>query len=737
MRGLSIVAMLLIAIGSAPAGAESRSGLIQLLHSAGTGGVWRFATSPDGRHVYSAGWWLGTYARDPASGVVEEVDGFVLPGTGQGLAVSPDGAHVYVSSGASGILVYARDLETGIPTPIGVTAPEGLAFTGTVAVSPDGAFLYAQSGGALLAFERDPMSGALGEPFTVAAHGGSDFAIAPDGAHLYVAGGAPNPVLDVHARDAETGALVLLDSLVQGEGGVDGLPASDVAVSPDGRDVYVVGPQKLAVFARDAATGLLAFDDAIAIGSAASAVAAGDGFAWVLQYFVGHPKDYGPQVVKAFARAEGPGGLSLLDSASITWEDFYYGGPGLADWSEIALAPDSWDAYFGDFFALGLSAGATLAPASDLLTEIQRLDDAALVGARAARVTPDGRHLVVAGPAGLAVFAHDRATGTVAPVEVETGLLEDVRDVAASPDGRFLYAADRSAGVVRFARDAASGALTAIDAASAGLTAGADAVVPSEDGTRLYAGGHGAGELALYARDETSGALAHVETVSIAQVRGLALSTDGRFLYADRSFDASRPGTTSVHAIDATGGSVDAAGIDLGPRVAVASRDGAHLYQVRQWFEPSCPFGPNVSCPDALRSSALDPATGGPGALVAETRDAPLLASGDVTQMALSRDGRFLYLARGAPSPGRQALRSCLVAFARERASGALTYADAACQPVSLFAIAPSGAHLYAIDGAGGTLRVQAPEPAAGLVSVATVAALAALGRRRRESAPR
>lgn len=731
MRAASIVTGVLLAIASIPARADFGSGLIRVVNVVEGGGSQAtcFRVSPDGRHVYAAGLvWLETYARDPASGAAEPVDAILLGGKATSLALSPDGVHVYVatqSSQSSRLLVYERDLETGVPT----LRDETEASAESIAVSPDGAFLYGRSGGALVAFPRDPVSGTLGEPITVAAYGGSDFAISPDGAHVYVIGSPTNPVLEIHARNAETGGLTLLDSLVQDENDVD---LADIDVSPDGRDVYLASEGRLLVFARDDATGLLAFDGRIETGSARSSVVAGNGFAWVLQHFCCF-KDDGVLILKAYARGAAPDALTFLDSTSVTWDDWYYPAPGAAGLSEIALAPDSTDVYFGNSATVSLWA-ARLAPANGVLAEIQSVGDASIVGARSALVTPDGRHLVIVAPAGLVVLARDPGAGTVSLVEVETELLGDARAVASSPDGRFVYVADRSAGVVRFARDAASGALVAVDAAGGGLTAGADAVALNEDGTRLYAGGHEAGEVALFARDDASGALAHVETVSIPQVRDLTVSTDGRFLYVDRSEDPAIPSFTSVHPIDTEAGSVDPTGVDLGARVAVASRDGKHLYQVSRWFwfESSCPSGPPLSCPDALRIYALDPASGGRGAPLGEMRDA-LLASGNVVRMALSRDGRFLYLSRPAPLPYRHPLRSCLVAFAREQGSGALSYLDADCQPLSTFAIAPSGAHVYAIDDASGTLRVYyTPEPGGGAVALTALAALAALASRRR-----
>src|SRR2546422_5054926 len=100
----------------------------------GLNGATGVAVSPDGKHVYAAGELddaLAVFERDSASGAltfVEEqkdaVDGYSGGDAGvgplrrlngaHGVAVSPDGAHVYVSSKTGDALtVYSRDVATG------------------------------------------------------------------------------------------------------------------------------------------------------------------------------------------------------------------------------------------------------------------------------------------------------------------------------------------------------------------------------------------------------------------------------------------------------------------------------------------------------------------------------------------------------------------------------------------------------------------------------------------------
>ena len=245
------------------------------------------AASPDGAHVYVAGFEadaVAVYSRDAATGALAFVE-LQTDGVGgvDGLdgafsvTVSPDGAHIYVVGLVDdAVAVFSRDAPTGALTFVeaqfdGVGGVDGLDQAFSVTVSPDGAHVYvaAASDDAVSVFSRDATTGALtfveaqfdGVGGVDGLAGAATVTVSPDGAHVYVAGQNDSAVA-VFSRDAATGALTFVEALFDGVGGVDGLGgARTVTVSPDGVHVYVAGfsDGAVAVLSRDAATGALSF----------------------------------------------------------------------------------------------------------------------------------------------------------------------------------------------------------------------------------------------------------------------------------------------------------------------------------------------------------------------------------------------------------------------------------------------------------------------------------------------
>ncbi len=214
------------------------------------------------------------------------------------VAVSPDGANVYVASSESdAIAIFERDKKRGTLTQpsgsAGCIATEGAQGCATaigldgpnsVAVSPDGKNVYATSrtSGSITAFRRKASTGALTQlkggcvataPIPGCSTGrgleGADVVVvSPDGANVYVGAFFGNAVA-VFDRDTSSGAVTqpadasgcIAQTSSEGCTTAIALEAPEgLAVSADGADVYVASAVSNALVAldRDPSTGALA-----------------------------------------------------------------------------------------------------------------------------------------------------------------------------------------------------------------------------------------------------------------------------------------------------------------------------------------------------------------------------------------------------------------------------------------------------------------------------------------------
>ncbi len=223
------------------------------------------------------------------------------PSNSASVAMSPDGKHLYIASADSdAVAVLRRTKSIGVlaqdPTIDGCVSETGnngcsdgtaLDSPRGVAVSPDGKHVYVVSdaSNAVAAFTRNKSTGALtqlaGLDRCISDSGsGGDCAdgkalvgawavtVSPDGKHIYVASFVSTAVA-VFARDKNTGALAQLagtDGCISNDGSggtcTDGhalLNPYSVAVSKDGKHVYVtsISSDAIAAFARDKGTGVL------------------------------------------------------------------------------------------------------------------------------------------------------------------------------------------------------------------------------------------------------------------------------------------------------------------------------------------------------------------------------------------------------------------------------------------------------------------------------------------------
>jgi 6-phosphogluconolactonase (cycloisomerase 2 family) len=208
-----------------------------------------------------------------------------------GLASSPDDAHLYVAlNGSDSLIVFAR---TGCGLSFvqrvqnGVAGIQGLRQAFAVIVDASGDHVYATGlfGNALLVFDRNAATGVLTEKQTLIAAvctagavgdscrqnvdcgpggmctvsipallGPSSLALAPGEAHLYVSNTKGVAVFD---RDAGSGMVSLVDDGFVEPAGTF-INAGDLVLTPDGRTLFASGtPTSTLIFDRDDTSGLL------------------------------------------------------------------------------------------------------------------------------------------------------------------------------------------------------------------------------------------------------------------------------------------------------------------------------------------------------------------------------------------------------------------------------------------------------------------------------------------------
>lgn len=382
--------------------------------------------------------------------------------------------------------------------------------------------------------------------------GAFSVAVSGDGRHAYVA------LIDARgvaalARDRSTGALTQLPAPTgcTTQTGTGGLCATGrglhaplaLAVTPDGRHVYVVSQQRdpvtlssIALFARDTTTGALTqlpgtqgclsedaalteCTPAIGIRNAASVAVSRDG----RNVYVASETD----AVAVFARDVATGALTQLPEPQ------------------------------GCVSQSGSGGHCTQGKALD--------------GASAVVTSKDGRFVYVASEKSraVAVFARDRSSGALQQLPGEDGCAADDPSleqctsavglgspsaIALSPDGKGIYVTSEATHQLAvLARNAGRGTLRGVHCIRDDGSIVCEpavalrqpySVAVSRDGRQVYVASKDSAALAVFSRDRRTGSLRQLATpegcVSDDGSGGLCL--DGRALYVPRSVTVSRDG---------------------------------------------------------------------------------------------------------------------------------------------------------------------------------------------------
>lgn len=394
-----------------------------------------------------------TLADSQATGTILDDDGFLTwieaesldqlraPLFGaSGVAVSPDGDHVYVTGRSDdGVALFDRDPvtgELGFVTAYydGDVLPggtiDGLNGAEAIVVSPDGEHVYVvgYNDSAIAVFERDPASGLLdfiefhadnsvGGVIDGLA-GATSLAISPDGAFVYVAGTNDDAIV-VFARDddsisADFGKLTLVETKFDGGpiDGLDGVQWVEVSPGPNGPHLYAASgvDKAIAVFSRNIATGALTFVEAQKDGilgvngldGANSVTVSNDGRH---VYATGPSED----ALALFSRNDATGALTYMTELV----DGIGGADGLDGAMAVRVSFDNRFLYVCGFFEDSLAV-YDRDPVTGLLTfrEIHRDGFGTVEGlarANAIAVSPDDQHLYIAGQDDdmVAVFMRD------------------------------------------------------------------------------------------------------------------------------------------------------------------------------------------------------------------------------------------------------------------------------------------------------------------------------------------
>jgi cysteine-rich repeat protein len=368
----------------------------------------------------------------------------------------------------------------------------------------------------------------------------------------------------------------------------------------------------------------------------------------------------------------------------------------------------------GVLFALALLAASASSHAAGF-NYVGRVGG--LNGASALAISPDGASVIAAASAldDVTVFSRDAASGALTQVQklaTYSGAegIWDVRSIAISADGTSVYMTTRkpiapfTRGISVFSRDTGTGMLTLLEIQKNGVdgVSGLDnpfAIAVSSDGLNVYVREQSG--LVTFARNTTTGALTFVGAETFATSvgagsNGILLSPDGANLYTidDKKvlMYARAPLTGVLSFLGAVENGVNgASGINV-PRNLAVSPDGLSVYV--------CAVGDYHFSNDGFTVLARNPGTGLLTYVEKHHEPRPLRS---INSAAVAPTGDRVYFT------ARFFTDAAAGFYARNTGTGALTLGDTvgqkdvytdpnALQSPSAIVVSPDGAHVYVLD---------------------------------------
>ncbi len=334
----------------------------------------------------------------------------------------------------------------------------------------------------------------------------------------------------------------------------------NTAISPDGKHLYAAGcnDHSIVLFNRSSTDGTIEYVDRYRHGhGGVNKIRYVSDLAFSPEGDHLYAVSYGDNSLVAFSRDDEDGTLTQIQCE----KDNSGGFDGLKGASAVAVSPDGENIYVAGKSEHSI---AVMQQSGGMFVFLERLKDGSdgvdgLKGVCDVAISPDGKHVYAAGSGddAVAVFSRSASDGSLTFIERHrdnkngvNGLAKAVA-VKVSADGRHVYVAGNGDDAVAvFARNDSSGALTYVndysdrDAGVAGLDGAADVAV-GFDGFQVYASGEGDNAVAHFSRKPVSGELNFEERKKdgkngvdgLRGAKGIEVSRDSKFVYVAGSND--------------------------------------------------------------------------------------------------------------------------------------------------------------------------------------------------------